>query len=218
MLSLPGLKDFLIKNPGMTIIPSGKLGIKLMGSYTFRAYAAGHPEIEDTYSISIFFPKEYPKSLPSLREVDQKVPAIGSFHVNEDRTICLGSPIRLLSIVYANPCINNFFEKIILPYFYATTLRLRHGSGYIFGELEHGKRGLIKDYSDFFGVHTEEKIHYILELLTLRPRIANKRSCPCGCSVRIGICDYRFKLNSWRKISTKKFFMNHLKELKSQTS
>lgn len=81
----------------MKISPGTEFRIK--GKFKFRATVADNNEIEDYYQIEITIPNNYPRDLPIIKEVGRKIPRDGTFHVNPDESLCLGSPLRLLSIL-----------------------------------------------------------------------------------------------------------------------
>lgn len=78
------------------------------------------------------------------------------------------------------------------------------------GELDHGEKGLIDDYSEMFRVNSKASVLLVLKALGLRKRSANKLLCPCGCGHHLGLCSYRFFLNEFRCVERRRWFRSHL--------
>ncbi|WP_336432396.1 hypothetical protein [Providencia huashanensis] len=81
-----------------------------------------------------------------------------------------------------------------------------------YGELEHGEKGLIDDYSQLFNVKGKISVLRALKALGLRKRDANKLPCPCSCGDRLGLCDSRFVLNEFRQVERRRWFREHLQD------
>jgi hypothetical protein len=82
-----------------------------------------------------------------------------------------------------------------------------------FGELDHGKQGVIADYLNLFGLSTEEQIEQALSLLGVKKRLANKKPCPCGCGKRLGTCRFHHRINDFRKVAARSWFKDHLNRM-----
>src|SRR5262245_23130870 len=93
---IPGLGEFLCEYPQMAVRPSAGDGCLLMGRFAFTARSQEKREITDTFSLRIQIPSQFPRSLPRVIETAQKIPRNGAYHVNQDGTLCLGSPLRLM--------------------------------------------------------------------------------------------------------------------------
>ena len=104
-----------------------------------------------------------------------------------------------------------FFEKVVVRFIYAVSHRVEFGN-FPYGELDHGEKGLIDDYSELFNVNSKTSVLLALKALGLRKRVANKLPCPCGCGDRLGSCNYRFFLNEFRQIERRRWFRFHLLE------
>ena len=203
---LRNLDQFLDDYPGMSISPSSDACIRLHGIFRFRADVDGDDEIEDSYKLEIIIPDQFPSSIPTVKETGGKIPQDADFHVNPDGSLCLGSPLRLLEKIYSTPNISGFTGKCLIPYLYAVSYKLNNGGEFVFGELGHGTTGLIDDYSTVFNLQERFQVIQAVELLGLKKRIANKKTCPCGCGKRLGACSFRFKINEFRKMAPASWF------------
>jgi hypothetical protein len=218
-MDLFGETQFLKDQPGMSILPSKNKGLILNGVFSFFANWGNGPEIEDSYNLKILISERFPKELPKVEEIGQKIPRNLNHHVANDNFLCLGSPLRLLEKMNKNPTITGFTEYCLVPYLYAISYKLKNGK-FPFGELAHGGQGIIDDYLDIFGLKTYDQVVNTLILLGMKKQRANKEPCPCGCGKRLGICSFHNKLNDYRKMAETSWFKNqiaivynHLKEM-----
>ncbi len=168
-----GLSQFLDDYPGMSTTPHCHAGIRLRGKFSFKATFSGYEEIEDTYKLEITVPEKFPRELPVVKEIGEKIPRDEnkSFHVNSDDTLCLASPHRLLEKIYKSPNLSSFTDKCLIPYLYAVSYKLKHGGNFIFGELSHGYSGIIDDCSDLFGLTSHLQVKKCaINLMCLRDK------------------------------------------------
>jgi hypothetical protein len=172
--------------------------------------------VEWDYRLRIVVPKAFPAELPRVFELDGNIPKTrsGIYHVNPDGSLCLGSPMCLMLIAKEATSLLEYFQRVLFPFFHAVTLAIRKGGNLIFGDLQHGKAGLVQEYTELFGLRTETQVKQALFLLGIRPRHANRYDCACGCGKYLRKCDFRFKLNEFRRKGIKRrWFRQHYKEL-----
>ena len=202
-----GLEVFLHEYPGLVIVPGKEPGIVLQGDFKFGARGFDGFEVEESYHIQIHIPSEFPRSIPDVKELGGKIPRNGDFHINPGSdTLCLGSPLRLLREIAENPSLSGFAKRCLVPYFFAVTRKIRTGSDFVFGELQHGEKGIVEEEGAYFGVKDRAQVRLIFELLAIKKRKANKLPCPCGCGLRLGKCRLHFKVNHCRKLADRKWF------------
>jgi hypothetical protein len=96
-----------------------------------------------------------------------------------------------------SPTLPTFVESCLVPYLYAYSYFERHGR-LPFGELGHGNRGILEDYMRILGATSPVVCIDLLHLATMRKRVANKRTCPCGSGLRVGKCHCR-QINGLRE-------------------
>lgn len=200
------LNQFLDDYPGMSIVPYFYAGICLRGKFSFKAIFSDGEVVIDSYNLEILVPEKFPQELPRVKEIGGKIPKNGNFHVNLDETLCLGSPLRLLKIIYKFPNMSGFAKQCLVPYLYAVSYKLRNGGNFIFGELAHGNPGILDDYSNLLCLNDRSQIIKAIQLLGIKKRIANKKPCPCGCGKRLGVCSFHHKLNDFRKMAPVSWF------------
>lgn len=193
-----GLRRFLEAYPGMRVLPSSGDTLRLKGGFAFEADYEGGPLIKDEYQLQIDVHRSFPDTLPVVRELGGRIPRHADHHVYADGALCLGSPLRLHLLLHAEPDLVSFARRCILPYLYAATHREEHGA-YPFGELSHGRDGLLNDYARIFDVDSPEQAAATLSLLGIKRRLANKHPCPCGCGRRLGVCKFNARVRELRE-------------------
>jgi hypothetical protein len=182
------LSELLLKYPGLRVKPTRDGTMLLHGSLDFTAVSSGHPDITDTYEITILVPKGYPEELPIVNETAGRIPP--DFHKLADDALCLGAPLRLRMLVHREPSLLNFIERVVIPYLYGRSSHER-GQGMPFGELSHGTPGLIDDLAEMLGSSDTEVTGKYLQAIRKKKRVANKFPCPCGSGLRLGRCHNR---------------------------
>lgn len=201
----------------MSLAPQRSTEISLKGKFDFEAKPnngpENGPEITDSFEIIISIPTTFPYELPRVTEVEKRIPRDGKHHVNPEGTLCLGTPLRLLSLISAPPDIVSFAEKCLVPFLYAVSIKLKSGGDFIFKELDHGSPGIIADYIDLFKLKTTPQVIYALNLLGLKKNVANKKPCPCQCGFRLGKCASGARINKFRALASRPWFRKHAFEL-----
>lgn len=152
-----GVGEFLKEYPGMSIQPFQGQDLVMKGVFALKANTQTGPEITDYYSLKISTPKKFPNALPKVREINEKIPRDGNYHINPDDTLCLGSPLRVLKKINESPSLSGFARGCLVPYLYAVSYKLINGGDLYFGELAHGKQGIIDDYRDLLGLKTKNR-------------------------------------------------------------
>lgn len=207
------LRQFLNDYPFMALRPAKGNSLILKGDFQFIAKSEDGPEIKDSFDLRIEIPLGFPKKIPKVWELNNKIPRTkdSEYHINPDDSLCLGSPLRLLDKISRNGTLIGFTETCLVPFLYAVSIKLQKGGDFYMGELAHGLPGILDDYKDIFGIEGNENIIKALELMGTKKRIANKALCPCSCGKRLGKCKLRFVINRLRKTASRSWFKNHAK-------
>lgn len=198
--------DFLHHQVEMAIVPGRNAGTVIEGFFSISAAPAGGPHVDDRFRLRITVPDDFPRTLPEVTELDQKIARTDENHVNPDGTLCLGSPLGLRVAFAGQHSLKEFSDRCVVPFLYATALRRAGRRDFYFGELDHGPRGLAQDYKALFGVATDAAAERCLHLLALRKRVANKKPCPCACGRRLGRCKLRNRINGIRTLAPRSWF------------
>lgn len=205
------LDEFLAGNPGFRIVEINKERVVLSGKYHLKAQLAGSQIIDKTYRLKFTCVNDYPRTLPLVVDEGRYFPRSDEFHTYSDGLLCLGSELKIKSILKVDRSIKAFFDNIVDPFLYSVSHRIEHGE-YPFGELAHGEQGLIDDYTEMFGLKGKAPVLVAFRALGKRKREANKLPCPCGCGLRLGRCDYRFTLNGFRNIERRRWFREYMEK------
>jgi len=202
-------REFLLLYPKMVISPSSGSDLILKGIFEFSTKCENFDRIVDSYKLEIRVPPNYPKELPVVKEIGNKIPRKGKYHVNENGSLCLGSPLRLLWMISKNTNLCGFAEYCLEPYLYSISCKLKYGD-FPFSELDHGSKGELEDYVDLFGLKNPEQAKDALHLLGMKKRLANKKPCPCGCNIRLGKCKFNYKLREFRNLAERSWFRSQI--------
>ena len=205
------LDDFLAGNPKFRIAEINDEKVVLSGEYHLKAQLAGSQIIDKTYRLKFICSNDYPRKLPLVVDEGRYFPRSQEYHLYSDGSFCLGSELKIKHILKADHAIKTFFDNVVDPFLYSVSHRIEYGD-YPFGELAHGEQGLIDDYAEMFGLKDKASILLAFKALGKRKREANKLPCPCGCGLRLGRCDYRFKLNEFRNIERRRWFREYLEK------
>jgi hypothetical protein len=194
--------DLLREQPGLRLAPSRNGAVRLTGTLSFSAEKPGLARIEDSFEVELVVPKNFPRDLPTVTELGGRIPA--RFHTNSDGGLCLGSPTRQLLAARGTPTLPGFVNKCVIPYLYGFAYHSRNNE-MPFGELAHGRRGLLDDFKDLFGVGTDKAATEMVRLAGMKRRAANKLPCPCGSALRLGKCHNR-RVNRLRRLLGRTWF------------
>lgn len=204
-----GLHQFLKDYPGMTVKPTAGSALVLRGRFSFSAAPENGVEISDTYHLRLEVPQAFPGELPKVMELDNKIPRTKDFHINQDGTLCLGSPLRLLWILSRQPTLPGFASTCLVPYLYSISHKLNFGGPLPFSELAHDTLGVLQDYADLFHLRSPEQARRALRLLAMKKGVANKHPCPCDCGKRLGACQFNKTIGIFRRLASRSWFRIH---------
>lgn len=203
ILSAEAMQAFIRAYPGMGVCPANGVDVVLKGDFEFTASWNG-VDVNDVYQVRIEVPP-YPAHLPRVFETGGRIKPVADEHAFVSGQLCLGSELRLRTILGSALDLVRFADQCLVPYLYATT---RHGAEgcYVLGELAHGSPGLIDDYKDLLEVQDEASVRAALRTLTTKPSSASRHPCPCGCGRRLAQCAYRNRISELRKLAPRQVF------------
>ena len=179
------LEELLSRHPGLRIVPSGGDTLTLRGDIGFRLQGPRHRPIEDTYTVELQIPSRFPEELPTAKETGGRLPA--SFHKFEGGSLCVGAPTALRVKLAQSPTLPTYVDEFVVPYLFGYSYFVEHGE-MPFGELAHGRTGILDYLAELFGSEQSEQAYEFLHLASLKRRDANKHVCPCRSGRRLGRC------------------------------
>ena len=177
------------------------------GEFHFIA-THGNEEIEDTYSIKIVIPLEYPEELPAIYEAAGRIPK--SFHTFNNGTLCLEVDTKMKLDFIDNPTLIFYVQHFVLNYFFQYSYYEKHGT-LPFGERSHDKKGILSLYMEIFNVDDYNVAFEFLKIL------ANKKSrgyqdCPCGSGKKLKECHGPMVLKL-KNLHMDQYFISNLKSV-----
>lgn len=205
--------SFTEKYPLMNIKPSSKDAWIVQGRVDLDITHAEHGKVIDSYLIEMRIPKNFPREIPQVFELEKKIPKVVDYHTYTDGSLCLGSPLSVKKRIFENPTVEGFLEECIVPYLFAMSLHLKNKNGFVFGELYHGTAGVIQDYIEIFGLKTVDQLIETIDILSMKKRVGNKQTCPCGCERVITRCRLIKIVNEYRDVMTRSEFKSQKEEI-----
>jgi len=158
-------------------------------------------EIDDSYSIKIEFPSDYPNSLPIVISDSEELKRDIDLHIYSDGSCCLCLPHLEEFYFPKGSSIDVFIENLVKPFF-ANQAYYKITGKWLNGEYSHGLKGIYEFYSEIFECNDA---YIILQLLYLSIKSApnyNKK-CYCGSNKSIKKCHLQ-NIVKLKKIVTKK--------------
>lgn len=195
LLQRIGIQDLTRRFTGLSVQPCEEDELVVIGTLAFTCSYGTCEEIEDSYEVELRVPKSFPRSVPRAFCLDGRIPR--KFHHLEDRSFCLGSPLSLQLKSMECGQILAFVEQCVVPYLYSYSHFEKNG-WMPFGELDHGKKGILNDYMSIFAVNSPQAAEELVFLASLMRSKANRKPCPCGSGLRVGKCHHKI-LNKLRK-------------------
>ncbi len=162
-------------NAGGSFWIEGKL--HFLGEYSGQV-------IEDTYTIKVTIPEDYPGTLPTVQETGGRIPK--DFHHYTNQSLCLGARFAVRKAFQIEPTLLGFVNRCVLPYLYSYSYKRKHGP-LPFGELPHGAQGILEYYRDYFRVATPKATLGLLRILA-SGKFGGHAKCPCESRKRIRDC------------------------------
>lgn len=162
--------------------------IKIIGSLRLNHSYELVPYSE-VFEVEISIPKNYPKSLPSIKETSKKIDSSYN-HINYDNTLCLEVEKAMRTRLYPDYKLIEWVEKFVFPYFYSYCYYRDYGR-YPFGERSHGAEGIIEYYRELFQVKTIEEARYLMSAAKhykLGKVYKGHNLCPCGSFKKVREC------------------------------
>lgn len=212
-----GIQETISAYPGMRLCASDANAgfLCLEGLFSFFAAKPGFPEVKDSFELRIEVPTDFPFSLPLVYAIDGRVPL--DFHRLENSALCLGSPTQQCLFLSSTPNLLGFINAFVVPYLYGVALKER-GHPLPYGELSHGRAGLLEDFCSLFNVEGKEIATELVRLTSRPKRKANRSRCPCNYRRRLSQCKlHHSRVNFLRKQLGRHWFRDQYELLRGGT-
>lgn len=189
------IAELLARYPGLRLVPSGSMTLRVEGTLRFCANGTKTEVIEDGYDVRVEAPETFPERMALAWETGGRIPS--DYHKLTNGALCLGSRVRLRLQMGGSPSLLRFVERCVIPYLYGYSYSVKHGAP-PFGELAHGELGSLQDLAGLLEVEDLDVAFRYCTLAATKRRRANKQPCPCGSGRRLGRCHGR-RVNALRK-------------------
>ncbi len=168
--------------------------------------------ILDRYSIEIELPRDYPESIPIVREVGGLIPHTSDYHMNKAGVTCLFLPEDHWRVYPPDSTLLDFLKGPVHNFFLGQS-HVRLGQPWPFGQWSHGSDGIREYYTELLGTNNLITIIKYLEYLR-KPKLKGHWYCPCESGKRLRNCH----VSELQDISVKIPSRIALQSLKSLTS
>lgn len=154
----------------------------------------------DRFEIAVELPKDYPKSVPSVRETGGRIPWCPERH-NTDGAACLFVPEDRGRCWPEGSDIVAFLRGPVTQFFFGQSFYEQHGR-WPFGERSHGTVGRYEFYAETCGSDEAEVVVGFMRMIAARePR--GHWLCYCGSGHRMRACHLQLLLGARRLIPRK---------------
>lgn len=159
--------------------------IIVSGTLPFEASADGLEEIADSFEIELTIPRDFPDTLPRVRETGSRIEA-GYQHRNPSGTLCLAVPIEQRRVFLEQPTLLGFVNRLVVPYLYGYCFWKKHGR-HPFDESAHGHEGIVRHYVETLSLQDDLSALAVIRFL-LEHGYRGHHDCPCGSGLRVRSC------------------------------
>ena len=109
-----GLEDLLAANPKLRIAEINDDSLVLAGEYRLKAQLAGSQLIDRVYQLKLVCPRQYPEKLPKVIDEERYFPRNQAYHTYGDGSFCLGSELKIKSLLQVDHSLPTFFETVLV--------------------------------------------------------------------------------------------------------
>ena len=152
----------------------------------------------DRYLIEILIPSDYPRSIPVVREIGDRIPKIPDRHMNEKGDACLFLAEERWEAWPIGSSFTDFLQGPVHNFFLGQSL-VERGEQWPFGSWGHGAVGIKEYYSRLLGTEDSQIILSYLSILS-KKEIKGHWYCPCGSGKRLRNCHLSFLVDLSKKI------------------
>lgn len=154
----------------------------------------------DRYEIVVELPRDYPRSVPTVRETGGRIPWVPERH-NTDGAACLFVPEERGRCWPEGADISAFLRGPVTQFFFGQSYYEQHGR-WPFGERSHGTVGRYEFYAEAAGSDNPEVVVGFMRMVAARePR--GHWPCYCGSGLRMRACHFQ-TLQQFRRVVAQK--------------
>lgn len=130
------------------------------------------------FMVTVLFPSDYPQVPPLLFEDQGRIKRQADWHVNNDRSLCLGPEVRELRKYMGRAHLLDWLDRSAMP-FLANHLYKERTGVYLNGEFSHGVEGIWEYYLDEWDCSPGEVLRRLAILCGVKTP-ARQDPCYCG--------------------------------------
>lgn len=155
----------------------------------------------DRFFVEIGIPRDYPQSIPTVRELGGRIPHNADHHVSPGGLLCPLLPDERWRYWPQGADIGAFLKGPLNDYFLGLLYFKKHAV-WPFGERAHGRAGIVEYYSEELGTSDLSVIRRCLEYLS-KPQPKGHWPCFCGSGKRMRHCHFEKMIELRSKIDPK---------------
>lgn len=148
LTAFPGLK--IIKNCDLKLIIEGKIEI---------AKLYGEIPIYDEYDIQIEIFRNYPHTLPIVKEIGGKIKKYR--HKFTNGNLCIGTEADISINLFPEYSLFRYVDEFLVSYLFTYSYFTKFGV-FPFGDRSHGFNGILEFYQEHFDVSSKDEANFIL--------------------------------------------------------
>lgn len=171
--------------PRLAVVRRRQLETVLAGPLAFDAGPDDMETISASFDIELTVPHAFPNQLPLAKQTGGCIRADYE-HVFTDGTLCLGVAIEQRRVLFEQPTLLGFVDRLLVPYLYGYCFWRKHGR-HPFGEAAHGPQGILDHYLAVLGLDDPLAAVAAIRLL-YEHGYRSERNCPCGSGRRVRAC------------------------------
>lgn len=153
-----------------------KEGREIWGKFRLDA-SFNDIRLEDEYFLKIFVPDLYPRCLPSVWELQGKIPK--DYHINGDHTLCLGVKSEIYKFLEEHSfSLLDFMNKFLVEYLYRYAYIQKFNKA-PWPDRAHGGAGVIEYYQEWFNLNDVSSVKHFLHIAQKNKYRPNYLCC-CG--------------------------------------
>ncbi len=141
----------------------------------------------DEYCVEIIVNKDFPESIPVIKELDNNVPKAFE-HCNSDGTLCLGANCELLDYLEKDSHLVSFVKHFLTSFLYSASYYKRYQCAPPFGERSHGLKGIKEAYFERYGVTKETDLMTCLMYIVGKATFRGHSRCFCKSGKKLRDC------------------------------
>lgn len=143
---------------------------------------------DDGFHIRIVLPEDYPRNMPEMFLIGDRVPRIMNRHLNFDGSACLCVAEEKRRFFPPGSSIIQFMRDLVYPYLLGQVYYEMNGRWPPWGERAHGIDGAREWYCEELRIENVDAVLCFIEMLAERRSVKGHHPCPCASGRRFKNC------------------------------